>query len=60
MLRQCLSGAAVIAGLFSPAAGTVTASELATAIVQSPGAGESASFDGSDSRSGRMAARPRR
>ena len=46
MLRQCLLGAAVIVGLFSPAAGTVTASELATAIVQSPGAGESASFDG--------------
>jgi RND family efflux transporter MFP subunit len=46
MLRECLLGAAVIAGLFSPAAGTVTASELATAIVQSPGAGESASFDG--------------
>ena len=46
MLKQCLLGAAVVASLFSPAAGAATTSELATAIVQSPGAGESASFDG--------------
>ena len=46
MLKECLLGAAVIAGLFGPAAGAATAGELATAVVQSPGAGESASFDG--------------
>ena len=46
MLKECLLGAAVIAGLFGPVAGSVTAGELATAVVQSPGTGESASFDG--------------
>jgi multidrug efflux system membrane fusion protein len=46
MLKECLLGAAVIAGLFGPVAGSVTAGELATAVVQSPGRGESASFDG--------------
>ncbi len=46
MLKECLLGAAVIARLFSPAVGMATAGELASAVVQSPGAGESASFDG--------------
>jgi RND family efflux transporter MFP subunit len=46
MLKKCLLGAAVITGLFGPVAGSVTAGELATAVVQSPGAVESASFDG--------------
>lgn len=46
MLKECLLGAAVIAGLFGPVVGSVTAGELATAVVQSPGTGESASFDG--------------
>ena len=46
MLKECLLGAAVIAGLLGPAAGSATAGELATAVVQSPGTGESASFDG--------------
>ena len=46
MLKAYLLGFAVIAGLFGPAAGLASASGLATAVVQSPGAGESASFDG--------------
>ena len=46
MLKECLLGAAMIAGLLGSAAGAATAAELATAVVQSPGAGESASFDG--------------
>ena len=46
MLKECLMGAAVIAGLLGPAVGPATAGELATAVVQSPGTGESASFDG--------------
>jgi RND family efflux transporter MFP subunit len=46
MLKAYLLGLAVIAGLFGPAAGSAAASELATAVVRSPGAGESASFDG--------------
>jgi multidrug efflux system membrane fusion protein len=46
MLKECLLGAAVIAGLFGSVAGTATARELETAVVQSPGAGDSASFDG--------------
>ena len=46
MLKECLLGAAVIAGLLGPAAGAAAAGELATAVVQSPGTGESASFDG--------------
>ena len=37
MLKECLLGAAVIAGLFGPVAGSVTAGELATVVVQSPG-----------------------
>ena len=46
MLREWLLGAAVIAGLAGSAVGASTAGELATAVVQSPGAGDSASFDG--------------
>ena len=46
MLKAYLLGLAVIAGLFSPAARSAPASGLVTAVVQSPGAGESASFDG--------------
>jgi RND family efflux transporter MFP subunit len=46
ILKECLLGAAVIAGLFVSVAGTATAGELATAVVQSAGAGDSASFDG--------------
>ena len=46
MLRGCLLGAAVIAGLLGPASGEARAAELATAVVQSPGASESAGFDG--------------
>ena len=44
MLKKCLLGAAVIAGLLGPAAGSSAAGELATAVVQSPGTGESASL----------------
>lgn len=46
MLKECLLGAAVIAGLLGPVSGSARAGELATAIVQSPGAGESVGFDG--------------
>jgi len=46
MLKQWLLGAAVIAGLYGPVGGAVAAGELASAVVQAPGAGESASFDG--------------
>ena len=46
MPRARLLGVAMIAGLFGLAAGSAVAGELATAVVQSPGAGESASFDG--------------
>ena len=46
MLKECLLGAAVIAALLGPPAGAAVAGELATAVVQSPGTGESASFDG--------------
>ena len=46
MLRAYLLGLAMIAGFLGPAAGSAPASGLATAVVQSPGAGESASFDG--------------
>jgi RND family efflux transporter MFP subunit len=46
MLKECLFGAAVIAGLFGPAISVATAGDLATAVVQSPGTGETASFDG--------------
>jgi membrane fusion protein, multidrug efflux system len=46
MLKECLLGAAVVAGLLGPAAGAAAAGELATAVVQSAGTGASASFDG--------------
>ena len=46
MLKECLLCAAVIASLLGPAACPVSAGELATAVVESPGIGESASFDG--------------
>ena len=46
MLKAWLLGAAIIAGLLGPAASAATAGELATAMVQAPGTGESASFDG--------------
>ena len=46
MLRAYLLGLAMIAGFLGPAAGSAPASGLATAVVQSPGASESASFDG--------------
>jgi len=46
MLKECLLGAAVIVGLLGPVAGAAAAGELTTAVVQSPGTGESASFDG--------------
>jgi RND family efflux transporter MFP subunit len=46
MLKECLLGAAVIAGLVGSAVGAATAGELATAVVQSPGSGDSVSFDG--------------
>ena len=46
MLRAYLLGLAMIAGFLGAAAGSAPASGLATAVVQSPGAGESASFDG--------------
>jgi RND family efflux transporter MFP subunit len=46
MLKECLLIAAVLAGLFGSAVGTATAGELATAVVQSPGSGDSASVDG--------------
>lgn len=46
MLKRCLPGAVLIAGLLGSVAGAATAGELMTAVVQSPGAGDSASFDG--------------
>jgi len=46
MLKACLLGATMIAGLLGLAAGAVTAGELATATLQAPGTGESASYDG--------------
>ena len=46
MLKGWLLGAAVIVSLLGPASSEAGAGELATAIVQSPGSGESASFDG--------------
>ena len=46
MLKRCLLGAAVIAGLLGPALGAANAAGLATAVVQSPGTSESAGFDG--------------
>ncbi len=49
MLKAWLLGAAVFAvfaALLGPATGTAAAPALATAVVQSPGTGESASFDG--------------
>ena len=46
MSKACLLGAVMIAGLLGAAVGSATAGELATAMVQAPGTGESASFDG--------------
>ena len=46
MSKPWLLGIAVIAGLFGPATGSAATGELATAIVQAPGIGEFASFDG--------------
>jgi multidrug efflux system membrane fusion protein len=46
MSRRCVVCAAVVLGLFGPAIGLAVSAELATAVVQSPGTGESASFDG--------------
>jgi RND family efflux transporter MFP subunit len=46
MLNRCLLGAVAIAGLLGSAGGAATAGELMTAVVQSPGSGDSASFDG--------------
>src|SRR5512141_228876 len=45
-MRKRLLGAAAIAGLLGLGVGTPAAAELATAVVQSPANGESASFDG--------------
>lgn len=46
MLKECLLGAALIAAIVGLPVGAGTAAELATALVQAPGAGDSASFDG--------------
>lgn len=46
MLRQRLLGAVAIAGLLASVCGSAAAEELMTAVVQSPGSGDSASFDG--------------
>lgn len=46
MLKEWLSGAAVIAGLIHAPVGVAAQGELATAVVQSAGAGDSAGFDG--------------
>jgi multidrug efflux system membrane fusion protein len=46
MLKEWLLCAAVIAGLVGSPIGVATAGELATAVVQSPGSGDSTSFDG--------------
>ena len=46
MLRAYVLGLVMIAGSLGPVAGSAPANGLATAVVQSPGAGESASFDG--------------
>lgn len=46
MLKRCLLGAVAIAGFLGSACGAAMAAELMTAVVQSPGSGDSASFDG--------------
>ena len=46
MLKEWLLGAALTMGLVGAPAGTAAAEALASVVVQSPGAGESASFDG--------------
>ena len=46
VMKACLSGAVVIATLLGSAVAAATAGVLATAVVQSPGSGDSASFDG--------------
>jgi RND family efflux transporter MFP subunit len=47
LLSQCLLlGVAVLASLLGLAAGAAPAAELATAVVRSPGLGDSATFDG--------------
>ncbi len=46
MRKQWLSGAALVACLISAPSGAAVAGELATAIVQSAGVGDSASYDG--------------
>ena len=46
MFKECFVGAAMVAGLLGSAGSLASSRELATAVVQSPGAGESASFDG--------------
>jgi multidrug resistance efflux pump len=46
MFRQSFVVAAMVAGLLGPAGGLASSRELATVVVQSPGADESASFDG--------------
>jgi len=46
MLKRYLLGALMIAGLVGLAVGIATAGELATAVVQSPRGGDTASFDG--------------
>src|SRR5262245_33118791 len=44
--KVCFVGAAMVAGLLGSAGTLASSRELATAVVQSPAAGESASFDG--------------
>ena len=46
MIKQCFVGAAMVLGLLGSAGSVPTPRALATAVVQSAGAGESASFDG--------------
>ena len=46
MFKECFVGAAMVAGLLGSAGSLASSRELATAVVRSPGAGESASFDG--------------
>ena len=46
MFRKCIVSAAVVAGLLGSFGTFASSRELATAVVQSSGAGEVASFDG--------------
>lgn len=46
MLKECLLGATLIAGLFHSPADAATPGELTTAVVQSAAVGDSAGFDG--------------